>query len=525
MTVRLLTSGAYVDAELEAEFGRVPPAFLPVGGSLLIHHQLRRLGDTAERTILSLPSDFVVDVVEAARLASAGVEIAVVDARLSLGRSVAKLIAMLDGNMPIEIIHGDTLIDCLPAQHLDAMSVGEASDGYHWATVTVAAACITAVANDPGTSTDPAPEILTGAFRIGDPALFLRCLIEADDSFVGALDLYARRRTVAAVAMPGWLDFGHLQTFFRSRHHLAASRHFNSLTIVDGVVHKSSDQQFKLAAEAAWLRNLPASLQLYSARLIEDEASDTAGYQTEYAYLPTVAEIYLSRLNPRGWQRILGATMDFVGAAARCKGPGTSDALAKLGIAKTTARIEAANGVLHDLDVERRIGGRCCPAPSRMLETLFAHIAAAPPRAPSIMHGDLCFSNLLYNSRNQRVCVIDPRGYTDDGVESAYGDTRYDLAKLAHSIIGRYDQIVGGQFQLEDTPENAALVFPDDPVKHVLEQQFLERRVDGIDVASDPVIATMITLFFSMIALHQDDPRRQRAFFVNGAQLYMRFYG
>ncbi|WP_439533846.1 phosphotransferase [Polymorphobacter sp.] len=524
--IRLLTSGAYVGAELQAEFGRVPPAFLPVGGSLLIHHQLQRLGATASRTILSLPDDFVVDPIETGRLAAAGVEIVAMDPRLSLGRSVAKLIAAISEDSPIEIIHGDTLIDCLPAAVEDAMSIGEASDGYHWATVSVVDGCVASVANEVPVG-DPQPgSILSGAFRFSDPALLLRCLVDADDSFVAALDAYARRRQVAAVAMAGWLDFGHLQTFFRSRHHLAASRHFNSLRITDGVVHKSSDQRFKMAAEASWLRTLPASLQLYSARLIEDDSSRTGdGYATEYAYLPTVAEIYLSRLNARGWQRILGAMTGFVEAETRCRGEGVSTSLATLGIEKTRARLEAARDVLPALDAERRIGGQACPAPSRMLEELFARIAAAPPRPPSIMHGDLCFSNILYNSRNQRICVIDPRGYVEDGRASAYGDTRYDLAKLAHSIIGRYDQILGGQYRLDDSAGNVELTLPADPVKDALEHQFLEQSVDGIAFDSDAVIATMITLFFSMIPLHREDPRRQRAFFANGAQLFMRFYG
>lgn len=525
MTVRLLTSGAYVGAELEAEFGRVPPAFLPVGGSLLIHHQLRRLGP-ADRTILSLPADFVVDSIEAGRLAAAGVEVVGLDPRLSLGRAVAKLIAAIGSVGSVEIIHGDTLIDCLPSTYADAMSVGEASDGYHWATVTVGGDHITGVTNQPEPDSATAPMILTGAFRFDDSALLLRCLIAADDHFVAALDAYARLRPVAAVTMPGWLDFGHLQTFFRSRHHLAAARQFNSLRITDGVVQKSSDQHFKMQAEAQWLRQLPASLQLYAARLIED--ADTGledGYRTEYAYLPTVAEIYLSRLKPAGWQRVLGAMLGFVNAAAECRGPGVSTALARLGIDKTESRLRGAHDVLPDLDVERRVGGRCCPAPSRMLAQLYDRIAASPPRAPSIMHGDLCFSNILYNSRNQRICVIDPRGYIEDGVATALGDTRYDLAKLAHSIVGRYDQIVCGQYELEDSYDGAALVFPEDPVKEGLEQQFLAQRIDGIDTASDAVIATMITLFFSMIPLHQDDRRRQRAFFVNGAQLYQRFYG
>ena len=42
----LISSAAYVEPELEAEFGRLPPAFLPLGNRRLFVHQRMALGQS-----------------------------------------------------------------------------------------------------------------------------------------------------------------------------------------------------------------------------------------------------------------------------------------------------------------------------------------------------------------------------------------------------------------------------------------------------------------------------------------------
>src|SRR5699024_6250012 len=63
------------------------------------------------------------------------------------------------------------------------------------------------------------------------------------------------------------------------------------------------------------------------------------------------------------------------------------------------------------------------------------------PVIPGVFHGDFCFSNILYDSRGDRIKVLDPRGVSGSN-ESIYGDLRYDIAKLSHSVIGMYDHII-----------------------------------------------------------------------------------
>jgi len=55
-----------------------------------------------------------------------------------------------------------------------------------------------------------------------------------------------------------------------------------------------------------------------------------------------------------------------------------------------------------------------------------------------VMHGDLCFTNVLFDFRTRQIRVIDPRGTLDGATPTLFGDVRYDMARLNHSIAGAF---------------------------------------------------------------------------------------
>jgi len=79
-------------------------------------------------------------------------------------------------------------------------------------------------------------------------------------------------------------------------------------------------------------------------------------------------------------------------------------------------------------------------------EAAQAVMARSP--APSFIHGDFCFSNIFFDFRSGRLKVVDPRGLDAQGRITPYGDFRYEIGKLAHSVIGLYDHIVAGHFSM-----------------------------------------------------------------------------
>ncbi len=63
------------------------------------------------------------------------------------------------------------------------------------------------------------------------------------------------------------------------------------------------------------------------------------------------------------------------------------------------------------------------------------------------IHGDLTFSNTLYNPKKNKIYIIDPRGYY--GNTKIFGDIDYDWAKIYYSLVGNYDQFNIKNFKLE----------------------------------------------------------------------------
>jgi hypothetical protein len=137
------------------------------------------------------------------------------------------------------------------------------------------------------------------------------------------------------------------------------------------------------------------------------------------------------------------------------------------------------------------------------------------------MHGDFCFSNILYDSRSRRIKVIDPRGYIGPGAPTIYGDPCYDLAKLAHSIVGRYDHIIAGRYTMSaNDGYRLSISFERAPQQEWLEKLFAELVATRTGLARQEVHAVMIGLFLSMLPLHADRPDRQRAFIANALRLF-----
>ena len=111
---------------------------------------------------------------------------------------------------------------------------------------------------------------------------------------------------------------------------------------------------------------------------------------------------------------------------------------------------------LHDFEKTTNINlhkaiffnGVCYPSIIELAYVTSKYIEPTKNDDVIVCHGDFCFSNILYDFRMQRVKLIDPRGINSKNELSIWGDLRYDLAKLNHSVSGLYDLIIAGQFSI-----------------------------------------------------------------------------
>ena len=115
-----------------------------------------------------------------------------------------------------------------------------------------------------------------------------------------------------------------------------------------------------------------------------------------------------------------------------------------------------------------------------------------------------------------RICkFIDPRG--SFGVPGIYGDPRYDVAKIYHSVYGLYDFITNDLFDV--TIDGQAIVL--DIRVRPLHDDVCRRFERTFFKAFDRRKVLLLTglLFASMPALHYDSPKRQIAMYARAVQL------
>ena len=135
--------------------------------------------------------------------------------------------------------------------------------------------------------------------------------------------------------------------------------------------------------------------------------------------------------------------------------------------------------------------------------------------AGQLIHGDLCFPNILFDPLSRLFKFIDPRG--SFGEAGVFGDPRYDVAKLLHSIDGGYDFLIHDMFEVSRKGTELTLqqFFPEN-------RAAVLRAFDGVFSSRFDLVEVRLLeglLFLSMCALHEDNPPRQMAMFATGLRL------
>ena len=141
----------------------------------------------------------------------------------------------------------------------------------------------------------------------------------------------------------------------------------------------------------------------------------------------------------------------------------------------------------------------------------------------TLMHGDLCFSNILTDSRSNTIKFVDPRGGLNDNFNSnnkIIGDYRYDIAKFGHSLVGNYDYIVTGFYNLKKNKKELNFDFSFQHSPRDSLNNYFFNKVDEMNVDVEFIKISIVNLFISMLPLHNEDKDRQIALLLNAYKLF-----
>lgn len=528
MSLGLITSGAYINQEMAAEFGPLPPAFLPLGNARLFTWQAKLLGKLADRVVLSLPRSFEIPFYDEKLLQSVNISVVRVPDGLSLAESAMLALAQcLDGDEQLYILHGDTLLWDLKRFSADGLSVHEGEHAYPWAGVESRHPLRVSPIED---GEPAAVALVSGMFSFSRAADFLLCLGEGKSDFLAALNLYAMRHPAFGEVddCGQWMDLGHLNTYYESRRAFTTERVFNSLSITRHAVCKVSVQADKMEAEATWFERLPPTLRNHVPAYLGRADGNRPGYRLSYEYLCPLSDLYVfGALKTLTWRQIMEGCAEVLremrAHTPRVQDQGWSGAL--YGDKAITRFRHFAEQAGVDPWSPWTLNGLALPAPMDIIAEMADRIGPANDDDAGILHGDFCFGNILYDFRRRAIKMIDPRGYVKQGRPSLYGDTRYDLGKLHHSAIGRYDVILAGYYELERVTPYGLNFSLSAPRGHDAVEQLFRDHICGGSAARERLAgAISVLLHLSMLPLHAEAPHRQWALLANGYRLYERYF-
>jgi NDP-sugar pyrophosphorylase family protein len=360
------------------------------------------------------------------------------------------------------------------------------------------------------------------------------CVLEAESAgrspqLLALLEQLSSQSGLRAVVAEEWSDVGNPDRQAASHRALLQQRAFNELAIdpVFGTITKRSHNVSKFIDEINYVRLLPDDLGVLFPRIVAHSTSWNAPFVTmEYYGYPTLSEMWVyENIDPAIWRGVFHHLHSVITEGfGKHQRPIEAEAVREMLLGKTAKRLTAIT-TLSPLYVfahgEKNVWVNDVSVPSLRqqwprLERAIDELAARA--TGTIIHGDLCFSNILYDLRSRVIKLLDPRGsFGDTGI---YGDPRYDLAKLHHSVIGGYDLLVNDLFDVSVEADVLHLSLRQRHNHRAIAEQF-ESVFFGVDKGPLRTDITLISglLFASMIPLHADMPRRQLAMMARALQL------
>lgn len=324
-----------------------------------------------------------------------------------------------------------------------------------------------------------------------------------------------------------WIDCGHLINFYDAKRKLISSRVFNRINISDhGTVIKYSINVDKLIKEKSYFNMLPEQLTIYYPRIISSGyKNDEYYYEMEYYGYPNVSELQLYWNLPKEiWERLFDRLYLCLNQFKENRYSIGKQAYKSFYIDKLRERFENYTNYLIQQGsdyswIESAVyidDIYCLPLNSlwEKLESFFEK--KYNENMFCCFHGDFCFNNILYDINSSIVKLIDPRGSFGETCVGIYGDFEYDIAKLAHSTIGKYDYLVNNLFTLNaESNIKFKIDFDLRDNQYILESE-TKSIINKFNLNIDDILVIMGTLFLSMAPLHSDSYIKSKTMYLHG---------
>ena len=533
----ILAAGA-PPAALGSIFGRTSSAMVPVNGRPTIHWLLHYLHEQhVNRIVLGLrhTETRLPRFVQQAFGSIQDITIVPVDKDLGPGFTLLECLKKVEPDQPCLVVLGDTLFEFSPdtkiAFNENFVLTAQVQDTTRWCLADVDRSHqVKTLADKPAKNPGDWPA-LVGVYHFQDTKPAQHALQAALDSGARSLQLrhalqpYIEAKTLRAYPAGEWFDCGNLDFLTNSRRRLLQARSFNTLQIDElrGTITKRSEHKSKFLNEINYYRLLPRDLATFFPRLVDFSLVPKDLFLTlEYYGYPTLSEVWVfEEFETKYWESVFQTLRKIIACFEHYSAELPAKTAFDFYWNKTIDRLNTfAN---QSREFEQLTKARTIELNShhlsgwpRIQKEVEARVRKLSAKSRGqIIHGDLCFTNILYDPVSRLFKFIDPRG--SFGESGIYGDGRYDIAKLLHSLDGGYDFLIHDMFLVEH--EGARLN---------LQQFFPTSRSGVLDAFKQTFAADYVLedirlleglLFLSMCPLHEDSADRQLAMFVTGLRI------
>lgn len=380
-------------------------------------------------------------------------------------------------------------------------------------------------------------KLFVGVFYLSDSIYFKKCLDKAFadrdksiSSFYKALRIYSTTHPLLAIKTSNWFDIGHADKYYNTKLEVKA-REFNHIDIDKnrGILTKYSDDKDKFIGEIKWYLKLPSDIEYVRPRIFNYSLEYNHPYvDMEYYAYHTVHELFLnSDLNIYQWEKIFDRIRFICHDMKRYKVEDENiiPSLKDMYLNKTIERFEKLNQDERFTSFFLQpifVNGCTYKSLNCITEILNDVIPEMlyDVKEFNIIHGDLCFANMMIDNNFSFIKVIDPRGKF--GSFDIYGDSRYELAKIFHSVDGKYDYIIKDLFNLNYQDGKIIFSIEDKDRDFDIYQVFTEVFKDeiGEDLKKIELIESL--LFLSMIPLHGESFEHQLVMLGTGLEILNR---
>ena len=338
------------------------------------------------------------------------------------------------------------------------------------------------------------------------------------------LELYNLKDKMQIKKIIDWKDIGNLESYMEANKQSFNSRNFNFLFLDDlGVIHKRSLYE-KITSEMDWYKEvINTDFEKFSPKFYDNNRFSTE-YGIEYYDYLTLAEYMTFYPLPDYNKKVIFNSvikkLNNIYQKNKTVSLEFNDLSKKILVDKTIKRLndwdrqDIVNKEMVLINDKEYIGVLQC------MNVLMPEIEKVYNKSidyVTIIHGDPAFTNILFSPRSLNFKLIDARG--NYGIDTIYGDYRYDLAKIRHCYHGRYDEITNDLFEVDEIREKSEIKGYNFKFYKNSDLEMFDEFLINDDVDIDDIELIEGLLFISMIPLHSDYPERQIAFYLQGLKI------